>query len=146
VNVHILVSIFSLPVVVFVYIVFSPEVCFIPRTLFFFSFFNKYTNNYFVDLLLQFYCRDGSLPVSYIKKYLAQKLGLVREAEVTSSVFGYHVNQFVHIKLNNLISFNPSSFPIVDGSGQHFLFFIRRFFPLNLNVQITFCVPIFHLP
>ena len=110
-------------------------------------FFNKYTNNYFVDQLLQFYCRDGSLPVSYIKKYLAQKLGLVREAEVTSSLFVYHVNQFVHTKLNNLISFNPSSFPIVNGSGQHFFFFIRRFLSFELecpNYFLWFLYFIFH--
>ncbi|KAJ6897679.1 hypothetical protein NC652_024474 [Populus alba x Populus x berolinensis] len=33
----------------------------------------------------------GSLPVSYIKKYLAQKLGLVREAEVEISMRGQPV-------------------------------------------------------
>ncbi|KAJ6981581.1 E3 ubiquitin protein ligase DRIP2-like [Populus alba x Populus x berolinensis] len=35
--------------------------------------------------------KDGSLPVSYIKKYLAQKLGLVREAEVEISMRGQPV-------------------------------------------------------
>ncbi|XP_011030582.1 PREDICTED: E3 ubiquitin protein ligase DRIP2-like [Populus euphratica] len=45
--------------------------------------------------------KDGNLPVSYIKKYLAQKLGLVREAEVEISMRGQPVVSTM--QLHNLV-------------------------------------------
>uniref|UniRef100_A0A6N2MR12 RING-type domain-containing protein n=1 Tax=Salix viminalis TaxID=40686 RepID=A0A6N2MR12_SALVM len=45
--------------------------------------------------------KDGSLPVSHIKKYLVQKLGLVSEAEVEILLLGQPVDST--LKLHNLV-------------------------------------------
>ncbi|EXB29847.1 E3 ubiquitin protein ligase DRIP2 [Morus notabilis] len=64
--------------------------------------------------------KDGSLPVSLVKKYLARKLGLASEAEVEISLRGQPVNST--FKLHNLVDLwirtAPSSDRIQTSAGS----------------------------